>query len=105
MHATGLQSATTVGLIKLSTGNKSKTVVKDDNIFLSDKGNIVSNSDDLCRLFNKYYINVACNIVSNDGIGAQTAHHTSESRCSILQYRYHLTQLYNEALNGFHCLL
>ena len=53
-----------------------KNIIKDDNISLYYDGKVVSEPADVCRLFNDYYINVACNIGTVDEIDA---YDTSES--------------------------
>ncbi len=43
-----------------------KQIKKDDSIIISDNGNIINKTPDICKLFNEYFINVTSHIGSDD---------------------------------------
>ena len=44
------------------------TVKKDDTIFISKDVNIISRHDELCSLFNNYYVDIVCETGTKDQI-------------------------------------
>jgi len=43
-----------------------KSVKKDDNIMLTNNGNLINNTSDICKMFNEYFINVTSDIGPDD---------------------------------------